>query len=736
MKKAFLILLTCIFLFVACKPTTSTAPAVTSTPGITPPANQTLPAPVVDLTPAPNSIDAANSFLTNWQDSNYSAMYALLNGASRDAHTEDDFTKIYQNAAYDLTLQNLDYSILSSLTYPTSAQIAYHVKFQTNLLGVIERDIQMNLSLEGGQWKVLWDEGLIMPELRGGNHLKLDVQFPSRANIYDRNGQMIATNTDAYALGIVPADIGDGQEGELVYQLSKLTDLTQSTVRAMYQDANPNWYVAIGEASAQAVQDRYDTLSQLSGLQISEYSGRFYYSDGIAPQVTGYLLGIFPEQLDEYRRKGYAGDEKIGAAGIEKWGEQYLAGSPSASLYVVTANGDIVTRVVQKDPTPSQDIYTTFDKDLQIDAQRALLGLTGAIVVLERNTGRVLAMASSPDIDPNLFEPTNRNNSEVLATLLNDGSNRLLNRATQSSFPLGSVFKIVVMAAALESGLYTAKSTLDCQYEFTELPDVTLYDWTYTKKVAPSGMLTLPEGLMRSCDPWFYHLGLDLFRKMGDSYMTNMALGFGLGSATGIGQVAEETGSIPKPTSDREAVQQGIGQGTMLVTPIQVADFIAAVGNGGTLYRPQIIEKIVKPNGTATYQFEPEVRGTLPVKQENLKIIQDAMYQVVENVRGTAHRALAGLGLPLYGKTGTAQNPDIDPHAWFVGYTNTGSTSKPDIAVVVFIQNGGEGSEKAAPVFRRIIESYYGMTWSLYPWESSYFVTRTPTPEGMETPTP
>jgi len=329
MKKTLTLFMCLIFVFSACVKATGTLPSRTNTPGITPPVSQTLPSPVVNVTQAPSAVDTADSFLRAWQGSAYNDMYLLLNGPSKDACPADNFVKIYQEAAYDLTLQSLDYTILSSLTYPTSAQVAYHVKFTTNLLGSIERDMQMDLSLENGQWKVLWEEGLILPELKGGNHLKLDIKFPSRANIYDRKGQLIASTTDAYALGIVPAEIGDGQEGELVYQLSKLTNLTQSTIRSMYENANPNWYVPIGEASAQIVQERYDYISGLSGLQWSEYSGRFYESNGIAPQVIGYMLGIFPEQLDEYKRRGYAGDEKVGAAGIENGGSHTLRVVPA-----------------------------------------------------------------------------------------------------------------------------------------------------------------------------------------------------------------------------------------------------------------------------------------------------------------------------------------------------------------------------------------------------------------------
>ena len=219
-----------------------------------------------------------------------------------------------------------------------------------------------------------------------------------------------------------------------------MTGLTQPNIRAIIEAANPNWYVAIGEASSIDVQERYETLSGLDGLQMTQYSGRFYEYDGVAPQVIGYVLSIFPEQMEEYRRKGYAGDEKVGAAGLESWGEDYSAGSPSASLYVVASDGTILTRIAQKDASPSQNIYTTLDRDLQIAAQRAISGFTGAAVVMEVSTGRILAMASSPGLDPNLFSTDNRNSSELLADQLNDGSNRLLNRAAQSAYPLGSVF--------------------------------------------------------------------------------------------------------------------------------------------------------------------------------------------------------------------------------------------------------------------------------------------------------
>ncbi len=718
---------------------TGCAPAVQQAQPTTPAA--TSPAalhPVqVNVTSVPDVRETAQAYLDAWKAEDYAKMYDMLGPVSKDAISQADFAKRYQDAAVNLTLKTISSEILSSLTNPAAAQVGYRTSYGTTLAGSFQRDMVMNLLLDNGKWVVQWDDGMILPELHGGNKLAMDIKIPARANIYDSNGQPMVAQAEAFSLGVDPSAIEDKQEGNLLTQLSRLTGKPAAWIRALYEDQRgiPG-YVPVGEALAQNVQDRYDILSGISGLIWYPYTARYYYDEGIAPHVTGYVQPIPVEEAEAYQREGYRIDEKVGMTGLEKWGEKYLAGQRGASLYVVDPQGAVITRLTQTDPQPSQAIYTTLDANFQEGVQRALSGFTGAAVVLERDTGRVLAMASSPDFDPNLFEVTNYN-WQYSGSLFGSNQRPFLNRATQGGYPLGSVFKIITTAAALESGLYNKDTTYECGSYFTELPGVKLRDWTVDHELPPSGTLTLPEGLMRSCNPYFYHIGLDLYRQNRPTAIAEMARGFGLGSATGIDQVAEDTGNIPDPTSELDATSLAIGQGSTLVTPLQVADFIAAVGNGGTLYRPQVVNKIVSPDGTESYTFKPEERGKLPVSPDNLKIIQDAMRSVVSNPRGTAYRTFVGLNVPVYGKTGTAENPPLDPHAWFAGYTNSTRTDKSNIAIAVIAENAGEGSEIAAPIFRRIVELYYdGKPTRLYPWESDYYVTETPTPLVTDTPQP
>lgn len=733
--RSFVLLL--IMLLSACGPAKS-SPTVAGQTGQAPVqgATRTVPPPSVNITRPPSAESAARSFLENWQTDNYQKMYDLLTSVSRDALPVDKFTQRYKDAAIALTLQKLDFNVLSASTNPASAQVACRVTFHTKMVGDLSRDITMNLTLEKGAWRVQWDDGLIMPDLHGGNTLTMDLKSPTRGNIYDQHGNPIAAANDVFALGVVKSQINPNTESQLLSELSRLTGKPPEWIKSQYENSNTD-YVAIGEAPRDAVLQRYDVLSSLSqtGLRMNEYKSRFYYDGGIAPHVTGYVQAISAEEKDAYLREGFRLDDRVGKSGIELWGESYLLGQRGASLYVTDPQGTTLTRLAQVDSKPSNSISLTIDGKLQSEAQQAIAGFNGALVVMERDTGRVLAMVSSPGFDPNAFEFENYNSGALIGQITGDGLNRLYNRAAGNGYPLGSVFKIITMAAALESGLFTPETTIDCQYDWTEIPGLTLTDWTKDKGYKPSGILNLPEGLMRSCNPWFYHIGYTLYKNGHGEDISKMARAFGLGSKTGIeGLDIDASGNIPDPSGDQSAALIAIGQDKVLVNPLQVARFVAAVGNGGTLYRPQVVEKITDPDGKASVEFKPDAQGTLPVKPENLKVIQSAMRRVVSDPRGTAVRAFSGLNLPIYGKTGTAQNDyPGHPHAWFAGYTDAGRSDKPDIAFAVIAEYAGEGADIAAPIARRLLEVYFmGQPQRVYPWEARINVTKTPTP--VDTP--
>ncbi len=718
-------------------------------------ATSSLPQPPVTVIPAPSADAAMRAYLDAFKKEDYNSMYSMLTKAAQDSIKLEDFAKKNRDALNTMSASSFDYEILSSLVNPYTSEVSYHVNYHTSLVGDIQRDIVARFALENGEWKLNWDDGLILPELTGGNTLSMDYSVPTRGNIYDRNGNVLAAQSDAYAFSILPGNVTENSRPTLLAEVWNLCGISPDELGAKIDNTPAQYPIPLCVASA----DESERIRNInpSGLESTPFNSRYYFEQGVGHNVVGYTLAIPPEKLDEYRRQGYNGSERVGADGVEAWAENYLAGKHGGTLYVVNpTSGQIVTKVGESAAKPADSVYLTIDRNLQKNAEDAIKPFTGAVVVLERDTGRVLAMASSPGFDSNMFSPENPNAGAEYAALNDSYSSPLLNRATMGQYPLGSVFKIITMAAGMESGLFTPETTFDCQYHWTALSDTVRNDWTWdhcqtrlgngkecnTSDSMPSGVLTLPEGLMRSCNPFFWQIGYTLDQNNRATDIAKMARAFGLGSKTGIEQLPEEAGNIDDPTDPIQVVNQAIGQGTVQVTPLQVARFIAAIGNGGTLFRPQVVEKIEPVDGTAAdLVFKPEAQGTLPIQPFRLQVIQDAMRSVVADPRGTANYRLRGLSIPVAGKTGTAESGSGKPHAWFAGYTMASDATKmPDIAIAVILENQGEGSDWAAPVFKRIVESYYyGSPRSLYWFESSFGVTETPTPLGgipTETPKP
>ena len=735
MKKArhFLIMLL-LFVMVACtgEPTgTATQIQSTGTP--------TLPSPQVRITPAPDVEGLVDQYMEAWQSEDYPRMYSMLSDDARGQISEEDFTAKYMNTAVALTLtltDGIDYEILSTTINPDSAEAQVRVTYNTYFFGGLTREIVLPLIQQSGGWQLQWDQGVIFPELAGGNVLEIVRETTPRGDIYANNGYPLAAQEDVVAIGFIPGYLDEDLMGTFYRTMAQLTIYQVDEIREMVENAFPSDYVVLGEATQAEVDRQMGSLSLLSGVYLSSYSSRFYYDGGIAPQAVGHLTYISQENQHEYLRRGYSLSERFGSTGLELAYEDVLSGERGASLYLKSPEGQIITKLGEKSASQGQSLVTTIDSGLQYRLQQSLGDYRGAIVVMEIDTGRILAMVSNPQFDPNLFDINNQNFVYAQNPYAEAGD-PVFNRATNGQYPLGSVFKIITMAAALETGVFTQESEIYCGHSIQACGS-TFYDWTFEKEKPPSGDLTLPQGLMRSCNPWFYYIGEQLHYAGYSNAISQMAYDFGLGERTGV-EISEQPGNIPQDVNSCEVnVQLAIGQGNMTVTPLQVARFLAAVGNGGTLYKPTLIDRIETADGETTFTSEQEEVGTLPVSEENLAIIQEAMRAVIKDARGTAQLQVGSMPYIAYGKTGTATNPFGESHAWFAGYTSENREDKPDIAVAVLLENAGEGSEMAAPVFRRAVSLYFSdyiNTGINLPWEAYPYVIASPSPIPTNTPT-
>jgi len=376
----------------------------------------------------------------------------------------------------------------------------------------------------------------------------------------------------------------------------------------------------------------------------------------------------------------------------------------------------VVTTLARREAIPARSVYLTVEHAFQQQVEELLGERRGSVVVLDVHTGRVLALATWPRFDPNAFaegiDPI------AWSTLANDPGRPLLNRPIQGQYPAGSTFKIITMGTIMERGGVPPTKTYSCPGVWNKL------GWPMTCWLKSGhGTVDLVRALTVSCDVTFYQVGYDLSFIDMDA-LPSYAREFGFGEPTGLGLVpdgdwdplGEVSGLVPGDAWKRQVYGDGwstgdtvnlaIGQGFLLVTPLQMARMVAAVANGGTLYRPQIVSKVAAAADQPEIVFEPERVGRLPITDATLQAIRTGLEGVTTQPGGTATHRFVDFPYAVAGKTGTAQNEGELPHAWFVGYL---PAEDPEIAIVAMVENSGEGSTYAAPLFRQVAAAYYGV---------------------------
>jgi penicillin-binding protein 2 len=689
-------------------------------------------------TPVPPSAEAvADAFLGAWEAGDYPTMYGLLSPESQATMDEEAFFQRYRNALNSTSVLTVTTHLESVLREDQRARAAFDVTLETALFGTLTTKNDMSLSLRGRTWGVDWDAGLIWPQLEGDKYFRTTFSIPVRANIYDQNGLGLATQGTIVTIGVIPSQIED--ETALLQTLASITGLSAETIQNQYASANPEWKVPIADIPARVSVEQNERLASLRGVYREEKHGRMYPHGAATGHVVGWVAPVPAEELTEYRRRGYRGDEMVGVAGLEAWGEEILAGEHGGILAVVTATGETVTELERREAVPGRPIHTTLNRDFQEKAQQILGDRKGAIVVLDIRSGAVRALVSGPGFNPNvLVGPTAAlERSQVLA----DSRHPLFNRATQGTYPTGSVFKIITMSAGMEeAGLKPLESTFHCPGYWDGLGrGARKQCW----KEEGHGDIVLQDALSASCNVTFYEVG-KMLHELDPEILPRFGKDFGLGAPTNLEGLVEEGGLMPgpewkgnasgEPWYPGDTVNLAIGQGYLRATPLQVARMMAAVANGGTLYRPYLVERIEGNQQTPEEVTEPEAIGTLPISPGHLAALQEGLLGVTSAAIGTASHRFSGLGIPVAGKTGTAEagGTEAEPHSWFAAYA---PADDPEIALVVMAENAGEGSTVAAPLARQVVEAYYGLPISELPPEAEPdYEPEPPTPEATTEP--
>ena len=544
--------------------------------------------------------------------------------------------------------------------------------------------------------------------LADGNRIRIVPSMAPRGTFYDRNGELLVTNRPGFSVSLLPltAPISDDVIDRLSDLLKVPTDEIKTKI-AGHSGFNPIRIKT--DVTPDIVAIIEEQKSQYPGVVIEVTPIRDYILKQEGAHTFGYVSEINDAELEKMKDEGYKSGDIIGKFGLEKVYDKELRGENGGQQVEVDVSGKPVQILGRKEPVPGDDLELTIDINLQqaaekaVDEQLTQIGAhAAAAVVMNPQTGEILAMVSRPAFDPNLF--AHGISSKDWNQLNNNPYHPMDNKTITGEYPPGSTFKIVTGTAALTEGVVT--------------PDEQIFDsghhWIIPKGNADGealGWLNFRTALAHSDNVYFYEMG----NRLGIDRLEKYARMFGLGAKTGIDLPYEATGLVANRRYKEKNFDDGewylsetfdaaIGQGFNLVTPLQAAMVMGEIAADGKRYKPHVVNRIIAPDGSVVKDFQPELLSQLDVPEEDIKLVQDGLHDVTKY--GTAASSFRGFTVDIAGKTGTAENSQGRDHGWFVAY---GPFDNPNIVVAVIVENGGYGSQSAVPIGRKILEAAFGL---------------------------
>ena len=565
-------------------------------------------------------------------------------------------------------------------------------------------------------------EGETYRRLSENNSIRLQSVDAPRGLIFDANRSLLVDNRPSFDLGIILKDAKPLEE--TVDKLAGYLDIpaTEITTKIKAARGVPSYKPIfikrdIGRnAMAAAEVHKFD----LPGVTINIRPVRHYINSMHASHLIGYLGEINSDELESGDYVGCRGGDFIGRFGIEKSYEDMLRGKRGGRQVEVNVRGQVVRVMKTVDALPGRNLFLTVDASLQKLAESLMTDKVGAVVAMDPDNGHILAMVSNPMFDQNAF--VSGLSHDEWNALLSNPDHPMTNKVLQGEYPPASTYKIVTAIAGLEEAVIDEETILNCPGYYA-LGNRVFRCW----KRGGHGKVDIYRAIAESCDVYFYQVG----EAVGVDRLAHYATAFGLGSPTGINLDNEASGLIPtsqwkrkrlgEPWQKGETLTIAIGQGFNLTTPLQMSSLVAAIANGGTLYRPVIVSAVETADGNVLQTASPHVAGRLNISEKSLAIVRKGLWAVVNGKRGTA-RGSRLKGIEMSGKTGTAQvvaikEPDREggqtdkkevehrfkDHAWFVAYA---PSADPTIAVAVIVEHGEHGSSTAAPIAKAVIQFY------------------------------